>query len=130
MYSEIRLGPFLAEPPRMRRHAIGFTDDWAIANGTPALRPWKVGTHRVLAIYSRPNAYDPSRSDPDLGDNEDPQLPANVRETFQTHTEYDCRSESLPTLKSVLWNQKGHTSCKQRVSNQQRTSQSSSKRPR
>jgi len=40
--------------------------------GTPALRLWKIGTHRLLGVYSGPSV---DRSS--LG-NEDPELPKNV----------------------------------------------------
>ncbi len=44
-------------------------------NGTPALRLWKVGTHRLLGIYSGPSVN--TRGD-DNGDNEHPELPESV----------------------------------------------------
>lgn len=47
-------------------------------NGTPALRLWKIGTHRVLGVYSGPSAYNPTPEDRDRGDNENPELPRNV----------------------------------------------------
>jgi hypothetical protein len=47
-------------------------------NGTPALRLWKIGTNRILGIYSGPSTYNPAAKDPDHGDNEHPQLPFNV----------------------------------------------------
>jgi hypothetical protein len=47
-------------------------------NGTPALRLWKIGTHRVLGIYGGPLSYNVP-----LDDNEDPALPENVRRTFR-----------------------------------------------
>jgi len=41
-------------------------------NGTPACRLWKIGTHRLLGIYSGPSVDR-------LGlDNEAPEFPANV----------------------------------------------------
>jgi hypothetical protein len=40
-------------------------------NGTPALRLWQVGTHRVFGIVSGASATDPL-------DNEHPELPGNV----------------------------------------------------
>jgi len=58
------------------------------ANGTPALRLWKIGTHRVLGIYSGPSAYNPAEEDPDRGDNENPDLPVNVKHTFETHRDF------------------------------------------
>ena len=60
-------------------------------NGTPALRLWKIGTHRILGIYSGPSAYNPAAADPDNGDNENPELPANVERTFES-----SRSFGLP----------------------------------
>jgi hypothetical protein len=56
---------------------LGFT------NGTPALRLWKIGTHRLLGIYSGPSAYNPAALDPDNGDNEHPELPWNVRQNLK-----------------------------------------------
>jgi len=49
-------------------------------NGTPAFRLWKIGTHRLLGIYSGPSA--------DLygEDNEDPEFPKNVRRAFKPFT--------------------------------------------
>src|SRR5690348_2855807 len=45
-------------------------------NGTPAFRLWKIGTHRLLGIYSGPSV--------DLSgtDNEHPEFPKNVERTF------------------------------------------------
>ena len=51
-------------------------------NGTPALRLWKIGTHRILGIYSGPSRYNPAAEDPDKGDNENPELPGNVVRRF------------------------------------------------
>ena len=50
----------------------------AFGNGTPALRLWKIGSKRILGIYSGPSTYDPQSDDPDNDDNEGPQLPLNV----------------------------------------------------
>jgi hypothetical protein len=44
-------------------------------NGTPALRLWKIGTKRILGIYSGPAVFE---SDRFPLDNEDPELPANI----------------------------------------------------
>ncbi len=52
-------------------------------NGTPALRLWKIGTHRILGIYSGPSRYNPAAEDPDKGDNENPELPGNVVGAFK-----------------------------------------------
>ena len=46
-------------------------------NGTPAVRLWKIGTRRVLGIYSGPSGL---RSDMD---NEEPDLPQNLRRKFK-----------------------------------------------
>ena len=45
-------------------------------NGTPAFRLWKIGTHRVLGIYTGPPL------DKYGLDNEDPEFPAVVRRMF------------------------------------------------
>jgi hypothetical protein len=42
-------------------------------NGTPSCRLWKIGTHRILGIYSGP-----SEIGKDDLDNEHPEFPANV----------------------------------------------------
>ena len=42
-------------------------------NGTPSFRLWKVGTHRVLGIYSGPSVDRYNSLD-----NEDPALPTNL----------------------------------------------------
>ena len=41
-------------------------------NGTPSFRIWKIGTHRLLGIYSGPSVNKRSL------DNENPEFPANV----------------------------------------------------
>ncbi|HUY82289.1 MAG TPA: hypothetical protein VMU92_11250 [Acidobacteriaceae bacterium] len=43
--------------------------------GTPSLRLWKIGTERILGIYSGPETYPGDLN----GDNEHPELPANVK---------------------------------------------------
>ena len=47
-------------------------------NGTPAFRLWKIGTRRILGIYSGPDA-----EKRDELDNEHPELPADVRRVFK-----------------------------------------------
>lgn len=46
-------------------------------NGTPAIRLWKIGTNRLLGIYSGPSV------DRYGLDNEDPQMPTNLKLTFK-----------------------------------------------
>ena len=54
------------------------------SNGTPTLRLWKIGTGRILAIYSGPSACSGSKFDLDPScDNENPELPANIKQTFE-----------------------------------------------
>ena len=43
-----------------------------VANGNPSYRLWKIGTHRILGIYSGPSV------DRNGLDNEGPELPSNV----------------------------------------------------
>ena len=45
-------------------------------NGTPAFRLWKIGTRRVLGIYSGPTVEDSL-------DDEHPELPANLMRKFR-----------------------------------------------
>lgn len=54
-------------------------------NGTPALRLWRIGTTRILGIYSGPSKDDLTAKDPDQGDNENPQLPENVARAFRVN---------------------------------------------
>jgi hypothetical protein len=55
---------------------LGFT------NGTPALRLWKIGTHRLLGIYSGPLTCNPTACDL-YGDNENPELPLNIQQLLK-----------------------------------------------
>lgn len=48
-----------------------------MGNGTPAVRLWKIGTDRLLGIYSGPSV------DRDGLDNENPELPENVYPKFK-----------------------------------------------
>jgi hypothetical protein len=50
---------------------------FGLHNGNPAFRLWRIGTHRILGIYSGPSV-DRINSP----DNEDPELPASVRRKF------------------------------------------------
>jgi hypothetical protein len=45
-----------------------------VANGNPSLRMWKVGTKRILGIYSGPATFPPRTNE----DSEEPELPANM----------------------------------------------------
>jgi hypothetical protein len=49
---------------------------FSLYNGTPSLRLWKVGTNRILGIYSGPG-YGPF--DAGLNEEEDLDLPANLK---------------------------------------------------
>jgi hypothetical protein len=56
--------------------------------GNPAFRVWKIGTKRVLGIFSGPSSYHgPIADTTPLDDNESPEFPANVRRTLKTHQE-------------------------------------------
>jgi hypothetical protein len=52
------------------------------AEGTPSFRLWKIGTKRVLGIYSGPSV------DPRGLDSERPELPANVAGLFSDFEDY------------------------------------------
>lgn len=54
-----------------------------VTNGTPAFRLWKIGTKRILAIFSGPDA-----EKRDEGDNERPELPQNVARTLRPFENY------------------------------------------
>ena len=46
----------------------------SIYNGNPSLRLWKVGTKRILGIYSGPSTFPPRTN----RDSEHPELPSNI----------------------------------------------------
>jgi hypothetical protein len=52
-------------------------DPWklGIYNGNPTFRLWKIGTHRLLGIYSGPGA---GPFDDGLADEDDVELPVNL----------------------------------------------------
>jgi len=50
----------------------------SVYNGTPSFRLWKIGTHRILGIYSGPDG-----EKRDLLDNEHPELPAKVERALK-----------------------------------------------
>lgn len=54
----------------------------AVANGNPSYRLWRIGTHRLLGIYSGPNAFDHQSESKYTLDNEAPELPSNVDEAL------------------------------------------------
>jgi hypothetical protein len=49
----------------------------SFGNGTPAFRLWKIGTHRLLGIYSGPSV------DRYGLDNENPEFPASIERRFE-----------------------------------------------
>jgi len=51
----------------------------SVYNGDPSWRLWKIGTKRILGVFSGPSHY-PARSDADM---EDPELPANLDRIYQ-----------------------------------------------
>jgi hypothetical protein len=58
-------------------------------NGNPAFRLWKIGTTRLLGIFSGPSSYHgPVADTTPLMDDEGPEFPANVRRTLKTHQEF------------------------------------------
>ena len=48
----------------------------AAYNGPPSLRLWKIGTHRLMGIYSGPNARDAK-------DNQHPELPHSIEDRLK-----------------------------------------------
>ena len=59
-------------------------------NGTPAFRLWKIGTHRLLGIYSGPSVDRYSL------DNENPELPSNVERRFEPYSQIFADFEVCP----------------------------------
>jgi hypothetical protein len=54
----------------------------SMANGNPSYRLWKIGTHRLLGIYSGPAAFNGKVKPKYALDNEGPQLPPNVEDAL------------------------------------------------
>src|SRR4029077_7837754 len=52
----------------------------SVAEGTPPWRMWKIGRHRVVAIYSGPAAVPPR----DQRDSLNPLFPANLERVYRT----------------------------------------------
>lgn len=50
-----------------------------VANGNPTLRVWKVGTQRVLGVYSGPSHF-PART---IADDESPELPQELEKAYE-----------------------------------------------
>jgi hypothetical protein len=53
-----------------------------VANGNPSYRLWKIGTHRLLGIYSGPVAFNSRWKSKYALDNEGPQLPSNIEQAL------------------------------------------------
>jgi hypothetical protein len=51
----------------------------SVANGNPSLRLWKVGTKRILGVYSGPSTFPPRTNE----DSESPELPANLDRAYE-----------------------------------------------
>ena len=54
----------------------------SVANGNPSYRLWKIGTNRLLGIYSGPAAFNGQAQSKYALDNEGPQLPSNVEDAL------------------------------------------------
>lgn len=54
----------------------------SLYNGTPSFRLWKIGTHRILGIYSGPSV------DRSGLDNENPEFPASIQKQFKPYENY------------------------------------------
>lgn len=65
--------------------------------GTPAVRLWKIGTHRVLGIFSGPEAYSSTRGEILEGDNEHPELPKSV-EDLTSQFRANSMDNTLPAV--------------------------------
>lgn len=56
----------------------------SVANGNPSYRLWKIGTHRLLGIYSGPVAFHGREESKFALDNEGPELPPNIEDALWT----------------------------------------------
>jgi hypothetical protein len=71
----------------------------AIYNGTPSWRIWKVGTKRILGVYSGPDA---EKVDP--LDNEHPEFPTNLDRAYEAEYKRKVKaSEPDAGLPDTVW---------------------------
>ena len=63
----------------------------SVYNGNPPWRMWKVGTHRILAIFSGPSAF-PPRNDQDSFN---PELPPNLELAYKAEEPRKARLKEL-----------------------------------
>lgn len=61
----------------------------AFYNGNPSMRLWKIGTKRILGIYSGPNS---ERIDP--LDNEHPEFPANLDQSYDADVKWQVTAKA------------------------------------
>jgi hypothetical protein len=65
----------------------------SVYNGTPPWRMWKIGTHRLLAIFSGPSAFPPRNNQDSLN----PELPPNLADAYKAEEPRKGRlKEPLP----------------------------------
>jgi len=65
----------------------------AIANGNPSLRIWKIGTHRMLGVFSGPSHFPPRT----IADDESPELPPELNRAYEA----DNRARKRAT--GIMW---------------------------
>jgi len=64
-------------------------------NGNPSYRIWKVGTKRILGVYSGPAAFPPRTNE----DSENPAFPANLDDVFEAEiTRNERAKQTAPYL--------------------------------
>ncbi len=71
-----------------------WTHGWlAIANGNPSLRIWRIGTHRMLGVFSGPSHFPPRT----IADDESPELPPELNRAYEA----DNRARKRAT--GIMW---------------------------
>jgi len=62
-----------------------------VANGNPTLRIWRIGTHRVLAVYSGPSHYPPRT----IADDENPELPQELYRAYKANNRAQMKATGM-----------------------------------
>jgi len=66
---------------------------FSVANGNPSFRIWRIGTHRMLGVFSGPSHF-PSRT---IADDESPELPPELNRAYEA----DNRAHKRAT--GIMW---------------------------
>jgi hypothetical protein len=66
---------------------------FAVANGNPSFRIWRIGTHRMLGVFSGPSHFPPRT----IADDESPELPPELNRAYEA----DNRDRKRAT--GIMW---------------------------